>query len=513
MLTASAASPAVAQLLGHAAAEEGAPVEDVASGGPRGAALAASVLPLVLAGILTGVLATCWRPAALARAALLWRLGARRPRRDRDRPAVARRGRGRLGRQRRRAEPHGAAIASVIAGLKALLGERGVALGALTMILVGNPFSGVGSARSCCREPVGGLGQAAAARRRRQPPAQHGLLRRRRRGRPRRGARSRGPSPASRCCSRRGRAPAGRAASQRRRAGCLTAPSRPRLSGGGTRSARSTTRATSSREDTPSLWNRLRRWLHGLGAQEELGRDLGVGPPVDDEPRHLQLALGQRLDAALARAGRVRRRGRRAELAAAPARRRRAAAVAPHASNTRRPPRAARRRGRRRPAARAPGPARHAAAASTGAPAACGRVSVRGGRGRSAAASLAGGQRDGGLGAGGERELIGPDVASAKPRAARAGGAPSSPAASRQRVRISRPAARAPPGTPAGVAARGRAATPARRARIARPGAAPPRARSPTRRGVTPLSAAISSLSSIAPSAPASPARSRPASG
>src|SRR4029453_16908032 len=53
-----------------------------------------------------------------------------------------------------------AAIASVIAGLKALLGERGVALGALTMILVGNPFSGVGSAPELLPEPVGGLGQA-----------------------------------------------------------------------------------------------------------------------------------------------------------------------------------------------------------------------------------------------------------------------------------------------------------------------------------------------------------------
>ena len=46
VLTASAASPAVAQMLAHAAAEQRAPVEDVASGGPRGAALASSVLPL-----------------------------------------------------------------------------------------------------------------------------------------------------------------------------------------------------------------------------------------------------------------------------------------------------------------------------------------------------------------------------------------------------------------------------------------------------------------------------------
>ena len=53
VLTASAASPAVAQMLTHGA--EGAPVEDVVPAGPSSAALASSVLPLVLAGILTGV--------------------------------------------------------------------------------------------------------------------------------------------------------------------------------------------------------------------------------------------------------------------------------------------------------------------------------------------------------------------------------------------------------------------------------------------------------------------------
>ena len=47
----------------------------------------------------------------------------------------------------------------MVAGLKALLGEAGVALGALTMILVGNPFSGVGSAPELLPQPVGGLGQ------------------------------------------------------------------------------------------------------------------------------------------------------------------------------------------------------------------------------------------------------------------------------------------------------------------------------------------------------------------
>jgi hypothetical protein len=161
VLTASAASPAVAQMLGHAAAEQQAPVEDVASGGPRGAALASSVLPLVLAGILTGVLATVLASGALARAglvlggSLLAGLAATaivQPWLDvvgGDWVANA-----------AALSLTVAAIASVIAGLKALFGERGVALGALTMILVGNPFSGVGSAPELLPEPVGGLGQA-----------------------------------------------------------------------------------------------------------------------------------------------------------------------------------------------------------------------------------------------------------------------------------------------------------------------------------------------------------------
>ena len=53
----SASSPAVAQLLTHAAAEAHASSEDVVSA-KRGGALASSVLPLVLAGIVTGILAT-----------------------------------------------------------------------------------------------------------------------------------------------------------------------------------------------------------------------------------------------------------------------------------------------------------------------------------------------------------------------------------------------------------------------------------------------------------------------
>lgn len=164
VLTASAASPAVAQLLNHAAAElpaRAAPVEvvDVVAS-PRGAALASSVLPLVLAGLLTGVVASLLAAGALGRAGLVlvgsllagltataivqswlevvegeWLTNA----------AVL--------------SLTVLAIASVTAGLYAVLGERGVGLAALTMVLIGNPFSGVASAPELLPDPVGGIGQ------------------------------------------------------------------------------------------------------------------------------------------------------------------------------------------------------------------------------------------------------------------------------------------------------------------------------------------------------------------
>ena len=51
------------------------------------------------------------------------------------------------------------AIASIVAGLMAVFGEAGAIAGALVMVLIGNPFSGVGSAPELLPEPVGGLGQ------------------------------------------------------------------------------------------------------------------------------------------------------------------------------------------------------------------------------------------------------------------------------------------------------------------------------------------------------------------
>lgn len=160
VLTASAASQAVAQQLTHAADEVGAPVEDVVQAGPQAPALASSVLPLVIAGLLVGVVAALASSRGLGRAGLVvagsvltglaatalvqgwldvvggdW---------------VANAGVLSL---------TVGAIGATLAGLYAVAGRAGLAIGALTMIFVGNPFSGVGSAPELLPEPAGAIGQ------------------------------------------------------------------------------------------------------------------------------------------------------------------------------------------------------------------------------------------------------------------------------------------------------------------------------------------------------------------
>lgn len=127
---------------------------------PAGSALAASVLPLVIAGLLTGVASASLASGALRRIALVvtgsvlsglvataivqswldvvggdWIVNA-----------------GVL-------SLTVLAIAAVVTGLEALLGKAGLALAALTMILVGNPFSGAGSSPELLPEPIGAFGQ------------------------------------------------------------------------------------------------------------------------------------------------------------------------------------------------------------------------------------------------------------------------------------------------------------------------------------------------------------------
>jgi hypothetical protein len=151
VLLSSAASPAVAQLLTHAATEAHATSEDVVSA-KRGGALASSVLPLVLAGIVTGVLATSL--LALVGGSLLAGLAA---------TAIVE---GWLDVLQGHWLANAAAfsvvvlaIAATIAGLRAWLGEKGIAVGALLMVLIGNPFSGVAAAPELLPRPVGDLGQ------------------------------------------------------------------------------------------------------------------------------------------------------------------------------------------------------------------------------------------------------------------------------------------------------------------------------------------------------------------
>ncbi|MFE1025003.1 ABC transporter permease [Streptomyces sp. NPDC058818] len=169
LLTASAASPAVAQLLQQAVAGQasaaGAPVQVVdvvpAPGtDPRGAALGASVLPLALAGIATGAVATLLglrgarAVAALVGAAALTGLVA---------GAIAHSWLGVVtGDWWAVAGVFGLSILAVgagIAGLGALLGRAGLGLGGAVMMLLGNPFSGASSAPEMLPQPAGAIGQ------------------------------------------------------------------------------------------------------------------------------------------------------------------------------------------------------------------------------------------------------------------------------------------------------------------------------------------------------------------
>ncbi|MEV0173864.1 ABC transporter permease [Streptomyces sp. NPDC050803] len=169
LLTATAASPLVAQLLqqqvaGQAAAE-GTPVTTVdvvaaPANDPRGAALSASVLPLALAGIAAGAVVTL--------------LGLRG-----TRAVVALLGSAALVGLAATAVAHSwleviagnwwaeagvfalatLAVGAAVAGLAALVGTAGVGITAGIVMLFGNPFSGAASAPEMLPEPVGALGQ------------------------------------------------------------------------------------------------------------------------------------------------------------------------------------------------------------------------------------------------------------------------------------------------------------------------------------------------------------------
>jgi hypothetical protein len=165
VLTASGASPMVAQMLAAAATEAGPdgaappPVEDVAPAAERGAALPSAVLPLVIAGLLTGLLASHLASGAARRTALVVAGSALA---GIVAAAVVQswldvidgdwlRNAGVL-------SLTVLAIASAVIGLRALAGAAGAVAAVVTMVLVGNPFSAAASAPELLPEPAGALG-------------------------------------------------------------------------------------------------------------------------------------------------------------------------------------------------------------------------------------------------------------------------------------------------------------------------------------------------------------------
>ncbi|MFD8687639.1 ABC transporter permease [Streptomyces sp. NPDC059651] len=168
LLTASAAGPMVAQLLHEAAtasapAGTAVPVTDVVAApaaDPRGSVLGASILPLAIAGMAAGSAVTLLRlrggraAAALAGVATLVGIAA---------TALTDNWLGVItGDWWSEAGALGLtvlAIGAAVAGFAALVGPAGLSLGALLMVLVGNPFSGVTSAPELLPQPVGAIGQ------------------------------------------------------------------------------------------------------------------------------------------------------------------------------------------------------------------------------------------------------------------------------------------------------------------------------------------------------------------
>src|SRR6266511_2383115 len=143
---ASDASPTVAQLLTQASQTLGqgrpVPVVDVVAADrddPRGAGLAAGLLPLVLTSIAAGLLLTRRTGSRLARV-----LGVLPGDYLANAAVVA---------------LLTLAMAAAAAGLGTSLGPAGVALAVLAVFLVGNPLSGVTSAPELLPQPWGAVGQ------------------------------------------------------------------------------------------------------------------------------------------------------------------------------------------------------------------------------------------------------------------------------------------------------------------------------------------------------------------
>ncbi|MEC4573968.1 ABC transporter permease [Streptomyces virginiae] len=169
LLTASAASPVVAQLLTQAISSQAppaaraVPVTDVVptpAADVRGAGFGASVLPLALAGVAAGALVSLSGlrggravTAVLGASVLVGLAGA----------GLAHSWLGVLAGNWWAAAGvlalTVAAVAAGVAGLHALLGKPGIGLGAFLIVLLGNPFSGAAGAPQLLPEPAGLVGQ------------------------------------------------------------------------------------------------------------------------------------------------------------------------------------------------------------------------------------------------------------------------------------------------------------------------------------------------------------------
>lgn len=170
LLTSTAASPVVAQLLGEIARGIGeaqgvpATVRDVVPADPedpRGTGLAVTVLPLAILGIAIGGATTLLVPGRLGRIGVLT-VGAGMA--GLSGVLVVQGALGIIGgdwwiNAAVMALAVGA-VAATVAGLGAILGRAGIGLGALIVVLLGNPLSGATSAPELLPAPWGAVGQA-----------------------------------------------------------------------------------------------------------------------------------------------------------------------------------------------------------------------------------------------------------------------------------------------------------------------------------------------------------------
>lgn len=163
LLTASAASPTVATLLTENLAGPQVDVEDVVPADPddpRGAAYSSMVLPLVLAGIIAGVIIVLLGRPGLGAVGILVAVSAL------SGLVTIAMVQGWLGTIEGPWLLNAAvlslevlAIASVVTGLAALIGPAGIGVGAVLMLFVGNPWSGISSAPELLPQATGVIGQ------------------------------------------------------------------------------------------------------------------------------------------------------------------------------------------------------------------------------------------------------------------------------------------------------------------------------------------------------------------